>query len=47
MKPDSMEFIMYNWVKKKYGVRCLSLANGCGTCEAWKAFDCLFQHEDD
>ena len=47
MKADSMEFLMYNWMKKYWGVRCLDFQKGCGCCDAWKAFDCLFQFEDE
>lgn len=34
---------MYRWIEKFWGKRCKEYQKRCGTCEAWKAYDFLFQ----
>ena len=36
---------MYKWIEKFWGKRCKEYQEGCGTCEAWKAYDFLFQFD--
>lgn len=31
------------WIGGWYGNRCEEFQDGCGCCEAWKAFDKLFE----
>lgn len=35
------------WIGEHYGKRCKKYAVGCGCCEAWRAFDLLFDYEQE
>ena len=40
-----MESIVRDWVRVHWGKRCKAYARGCGVCDAWVAYDFLFNIE--
>jgi len=43
--PNVMSVMMRKWVEDNWGERCPEYQEGCAICEAWKAYDYLFELE--